>query len=109
MLDIVTEIVGWLIGGLIDWTARGLVLSISAASAVCGVVACWLILTVVDPLTTPGWGFSVFVGCYFFGVSGLLLSLLYLIRDARNEAVAYLCVMSNAVVVLMPTIWLWMR
>ena len=109
MLDLLLDAIVQGLGTFNEWTTGGLVLTASVVSFAFGGVTCWLMLTIPDPLTQPDWGFRAFAGCFVFGVIGLGLSLLHLIREAADEPVAYVCVLSNAAVVLLPTMWLLMR
>ena len=109
MLDIIGEVASALVSSLADWTARGTIVFLSAISLGLGSLTTWLILTSEYPLNQRAWGASLIASCICVGLPALFLSLLHLIRDDNDQALATICVAVNAYGVLVPVLWLLMR
>ena len=95
IFDIISEIASWFVAGLVDSTARGLVVTTTLLSLSFGGVAAWLLLASPDPLNEPVWGGEVLVAYIFAGTAALCLSVLHLVRDERDRWLSAICVALN--------------
>ena len=103
IFDIICEIGSWFVGGLVDWTARGLVVTTTLLNLSFGGVSAWFLLRSADWLNDE---VSILVGWIFTGTGALCLSALHLVRDERDRWLSAMCVTVNACALAVLTVLL---
>lgn len=101
LLGAVLEFLGSGLGG--PSSPRGHLFLFSAAGAAAVLATGGLFIISPDPLNEPSWGWQLLAGAILVGTGGIALSLWQLIRYRSEVLASIICLLVNAMAVLVPT------